>query len=173
MDMEYDQHLETFCKGNDILLIVDEVQTGIGRTGTFLCCEQYQIHPHIITLAKGLGGRLPIGAVLMDEQTENVFQPGHHGSTFGGIPVVCAGGIEVLKQVYSEAFLSSVSAKAVHLKECLLTLPGVTDVSGLRNSCGGPGCTTDCQPVCGKRFADFDCRDQTENHANGENRQGY
>lgn len=131
MDKEYAQHLETLCKEKDILLIVDEVQTGIGRTGTFLCCEQYQIHPNIITLAKGLGGGLPIGAILMDEQTENVFQPGHHGSTFGGNPVVCAGGIEVLEQVYNEAFLSSVSTKAVYLKERLLTLPGVTGVSGL------------------------------------------
>lgn len=131
MDKEYAQYLETLCKENDILLIVDEVQTGIGRTGTFLCCEQYQIHPNIITLAKGLGGGLPIGAILMDEQTENVFQPGHHGSTFGGNPVVCAGGIEVLKQVYNKAFLSNVSTKAAYLKERLLTLPGVTGVSGL------------------------------------------
>lgn len=131
MDKEYAQYLETLCKENDILLIVDEVQTGIGRTGTFLCCEQYQIHPNIITLAKGLGGGLPIGAILMDEQAENVFQPGHHGSTFGGNPVVCAGGIEVLKQVYNKAFLSNVSTKAAYLKERLLTLPGVTGVSGL------------------------------------------
>lgn len=131
MDKEYAQYLETLCKENDILLIVDEVQTGIGRTGTFLCCEQYQIHPNIITLAKGLGGGLPIGAILMDEQTENVFQPGHHGSTFGGNPVVCAGGIEVLKQVCNKAFLSNVSTKAAYLKERLLTLPGVTGVSGL------------------------------------------
>ena len=66
----------------------------------------------MVELVQGEGGGLPIGAVLMDEQTENIFQPGHHGSTFGGNPVVCAGGIEVLKQVYNEAFLSSVSAKA-------------------------------------------------------------
>ena len=66
----------------------------------------------MVELVQGEGGGLPIGAVLMDEQTENIFQPGHHGSTFGGNPVVCAGGIEALKQVYNEAFLSSVSAKA-------------------------------------------------------------
>ena len=131
MDKEYAQYLETLCKENDIMLIVDEVQTGIGRTGTFLCCEQYDIHPNIITLAKGLGGGLPIGAVLMDELTENVFQPGHHGSTFGGNPVVCAGGIEVLKQVYNETFLSNVSDKGTYLKERLMTMPEVVDVSGL------------------------------------------
>lgn len=62
MDREYAQYMETLCKESDILLIVDEVQTGIGGTGTFLCCEQYQIKPNIITLAKGLGGGLPIGA---------------------------------------------------------------------------------------------------------------
>ena len=131
MDKEYAQYLETLCKENDIMLIVDEVQTGIGRTGTFLCCEQYDIHPNIITLAKGLGGGLPIGAVLMDEQTENIFQPGHHGSTFGGNPVVCAGGIEVLKQVYNETFLSNVSDKGTYLKERLMAMPEVVDVSGL------------------------------------------
>lgn len=131
MEKEYAQYLETLCKENDIMLIVDEVQTGIGRTGTFLCCEQYDIHPNIITLAKGLGGGLPIGAVLMDELTENVFQPGHHGSTFGGNPVVCAGGIEVLKQVYNETFLSNVSDKGTYLKERLMTMPEVVDVSGL------------------------------------------
>ena len=109
MDKEYAQYLETLCKENDIMLIVDEVQTGIGRTGTFLCCEQYHILPNIITLAKGLGAGLPIGAILMDETAGEIFQPGQHGSTFGGNPVVCAGGIEVLKQVCNEAFLSSVS----------------------------------------------------------------
>ena len=69
---------------NDILLIVDEVQTGIGRTGTFLCCEQYHIRPNIITPAKGLGGGLPIDAVLMDEAAGEIFQPGQHGSAGGG-----------------------------------------------------------------------------------------
>ncbi|MDE7242406.1 MAG: aspartate aminotransferase family protein [Oscillospiraceae bacterium] len=131
LDKEYAQYLETLCKENDILLIVDEVQTGIGRTGTFLCCEQYHIRPNIITLAKGLGAGLPIGAILMDKTSGEIFQPGQHGSTFGGNPVVCAGGIEVLKQVCTEGFLSSVSAKAAHLKGLLVTLPGVADVSGL------------------------------------------
>ena len=89
LDREYVKYVEQLCKKNSILLIVDEVQTGIGRTGTLLCCEQYGIHPNVITLAKGLGAGLPIGAILMDDLTENVFQSGHHGSTFGGNPVVC------------------------------------------------------------------------------------
>lgn len=131
LDMEYVKCVEQLCKENGILLIVDEVQTGIGRTGTFLCCEQYGIHPNIITLAKGLGAGLPIGAILMDELTENVFQPGHHGSTFGGNPVVCAGAIEVINQVCNEKFLSDVISKAQYLNKQLISLPGVTQVSGL------------------------------------------
>jgi len=131
MDKEYAQYIENLCKENNILLIVDEVQTGIGRTGTFLCCEQYQIHPNIITLAKGLGAGLPIGAILMDDVTKDIFQPGQHGSTFGGNPVVCAGGIEVLNQVCNETFLSCVTAKAEYFKERLLTMPEVAGVSGL------------------------------------------
>ena len=85
----------------------------------------------MVELVQGEGGGLPIGAVLMDEQTENIFQPGHHGSTFGGNPVVCAGGIEVLKQVYNETFLSNVSDKGTYLKERLMAMPEVVDVSGL------------------------------------------
>ena len=89
LEKEYVKYIEKICKEKGILLIVDEVQTGVGRTGTFLCSEQYDIKPNIITLAKGLGAGLPIGAVLMDKTTENIFQAGHHGSTFGGNPVVC------------------------------------------------------------------------------------
>ena len=131
LDKEYVKYVERFCKENGILLIVDEVQTGIGRTGTFLCCEQYRIHPNIITLAKGLGAGLPIGAILMDELTEDVFQPGHHGSTFGGNHVVCAGAIEVLNQISSKKFLLDISSKALYLREQILSLPNVTEVSGL------------------------------------------
>lgn len=131
LDREYVKYVEQLCKKNGILLIVDEVQTGIGRTGTLLCCEQYDIHPNVITLAKGLGAGLPIGAILMDDLTENVFQPGQHGSTFGGNPVVCAGAIEVMNQVCDEKFLSDVNVKARYLNEQIVSLPGVTETSGL------------------------------------------
>lgn len=131
IDKNYAKYVEEVCIENDSLLIVDEVQTGIGRTGTFLCCEQYHIRPNIITLAKGLGGGLPIGAVLMDDVVGEIFQPGQHGSTFGGNPVVCAGGAEVLNQVCRKDFLFNVSSKAAYLKEKLLALPGVVEVSGL------------------------------------------
>lgn len=131
LEEEYVKYIEQICKENSILLIVDEVRTGIGRTGTFLCCEQYGIHPNIITLAKGLGAGLPIGAILMDELTGDVFQPGHHGSTFGGNPVVCAGAVEVLNQICSKEFLLAVSSKALYLREQILSLPSVAEVSGL------------------------------------------
>jgi len=130
-EKDYVRSVEKICRENDILLIVDEVQTGIGRTGTFLCCEQYGIRPNIITLAKGLGAGLPIGAILMDKLTENVFQIGHHGSTFGGNPVVCAGALEVLKRVCNKEFLAEVNTKSRYLKEKLLALPYVTEVTGL------------------------------------------
>ena len=113
------------------LLIVDEVQTGVGRTGTFLCSEQYDIKPNIITLAKGLGAGLPIGAVLMDKTTENIFQAGHHGSTFGGNPVVCAGANEVLNQVADKDFLLEVQKKADYFYEKLSEINDIKEISGL------------------------------------------
>lgn len=131
LNKEYVKFIEQLCKENDILLIVDEVQTGIGRTGTFLCCEQYGIHPNIITLAKGLGAGLPIGAVLMDEQTQSVLNFGQHGSTFGGNPVVCAGAIEVVRKISDDEFLADVKSKGEYLKERIMSLPCVTKVLGL------------------------------------------
>lgn len=131
LEKEYVKVIEQICREKDILLIVDEVQTGVGRTGTFLCCEQYGIYPNVITLAKGLGAGLPIGAVLMDRRTENVFQPGDHGSTFGGNPIVCAGSLEVLRQVADKDFLADVCAKAEYLYKRLSVMPKVVGISGI------------------------------------------
>lgn len=131
LEKEYVKEVEQVCKEKGILLIVDEVQTGVGRTGSFLCCEQYEIHPNVITLAKGLGAGLPIGAVLMDEQTENILQTGDHGSTFGGNPIVCAGALEVLNQVVNADFLAAVNSKSNYMREKLSALPHVTNVSGM------------------------------------------
>lgn len=117
--------------GWGILLIVDEVQTGVGRTGTFLCCEHYEVRPNVITLAKGLGAGLPIGAILMDKLTENILQTGDHGSTFGGNPVVCAGALEVLNQIANADFLAAVNSKSDYMREKLSALPHVTNVSGM------------------------------------------
>lgn len=128
---DYVQDIAKLCREKKMLLIVDEVQTGVGRTGTFLCSEQYGIRPNVVTLAKGLGAGLPIGAVLMDQLTEQVLQPGDHGSTFGGNPVVCAGAVEVLNQVADQAFLAAVNEKAAYLGEKLAAMPNVTAVSGM------------------------------------------
>jgi acetylornithine/N-succinyldiaminopimelate aminotransferase len=93
--LEYDfvQKVYNFCKEHDVLLIVDEVQTGNGRTGKLYGYMNYDIVPDIITTAKGLGGGLPIGATMLGEKVEKVLNYGDHGSTFGGNPVACAGAI--------------------------------------------------------------------------------
>jgi len=96
LDPDYVQAVRKLCDEKDLVLIVDEVQTGVGRTGTFLCCEHYNLKPDIVTLAKGLGGGLPIGAVLLSEKVAGGMGPGTHGSTFGGNPVVCAGAKSIL-----------------------------------------------------------------------------
>lgn len=130
-DSDYVSFVSEFCKSKGILLIVDEVQTGIGRTGTLLASEQFGIKPNLVTLAKGLGGGLPIGAVLMDELTENVFTYGDHGSTFGGNPVACAGGVAVLNELLDNGVLEDVPQKAEYLRTELLKIPQVKELSGL------------------------------------------
>lgn len=118
------------CQKEDILLMVDEVQTGAGRTGTFLCCEQFGISPDVVSMAKGLGGGLPIGAVLFSEKTADVLGKGDHGTTFGGNPIVCAGAKVVMDTLDSE-FLSQVVEKGEYLRQQLSKLPGVEQVSGM------------------------------------------
>ena len=130
LDKDYVTKVAAFCQARDILLLVDEVQTGVGRTGTFLACEQFDLHPDIVTLAKGLGGGLPIGAVVMTKKVADHMGPGSHGSTFGGNPVVCAGALAVMEQLTPE-LLARDNALAVYLRAQLQTLPHVTEVSGL------------------------------------------
>ena len=130
LDADYVAKVAAFCKEKDILLIVDEVQTGVGRTGTFLACEQFGLKPDLVTLAKGLGGGLPIGAVLASKKVADTMGPGSHGSTFGGNPVVCAGGCAVLDAM-DDAFMLNVNARAAQLREGLASLPHVASVSGM------------------------------------------
>lgn len=130
LDRDYVQAVAAFCRQRDILLLVDEVQTGVGRTGTFLACEQYGLQPDIVTLAKGLGGGLPIGAVLMTRKVADHMGPGSHGSTFGGNPVACAGGLAVLREL-NDGLLQNVRTQAARLRAGLAALPHVTAVSGL------------------------------------------
>ena len=130
LDQAFVQEVSAYCKAHDILVCVDEVQTGIGRTGTFLACQHYGITPDIVTLAKALGGGLPLGAVVMKEKVAACMGPGSHGSTFGGNPVACAGACVVLDRI-DDAFLENVNACAARLRQQLAELPEVAEVSGL------------------------------------------
>lgn len=124
---------EAFCREKDILLIVDEVQTGIGRTGSLFCYEQYGIEPDVVTMAKGLGGGLPIGAVMASKKCADVLGPGTHGSTFGGSPVGCAAANVVLSKVCQEEFLREVKEKGEYMKKAILGFGSgtVKDVRGM------------------------------------------
>jgi len=123
--------LSDFCAEKDILLIVDEVQTGVGRTGAFLAADLYGIKPDIVTLAKGLGGGLPIGAVVFGEKVKDALKAGDHGSTFGANPVVCAGANYVMDTIANPEFLSEVAKKGDYIREKLLSMPLVETLSGL------------------------------------------
>lgn len=115
----------------DILTIADEVQCGVGRTGKFLGVDNFGVKPDVVTLAKGLGGGLPIGVCLARGEAAKVLTPGTHGSTFGGNPVVCAGARVVLSKVLSSGFLEDVCRKGEKIRSFLLSLDFVTGVSGL------------------------------------------
>ena len=130
LEPEYVQAVRKLCDDRDLVLIVDEVQTGVGRTGTFLCCEHYNLKPDVVTLAKGLGGGLPIGAVLMNEKVAEGMGPGTHGSTFGGNPVVCAGANVVVDRM-DNGFLANVNERAVQLRAGIAKLPHVKSISGI------------------------------------------
>lgn len=118
---EYVKAVRKICDENDLLFILDEVQTGIGRTGKLFGYEHYGVVPDIMTLAKGLGGGFPIGAIVAKED-KAVFEPGDHASTFGGNPLACAAGIAVLNEVTKDGFLESVDKKGKYFREGLETL---------------------------------------------------
>ncbi|MDI3518287.1 MAG: acetylornithine/N-succinyldiaminopimelate aminotransferase [Caldanaerobacter sp.] len=118
---EYVKAVRKICDENDLLFILDEVQTGIGRTGKLFGYEHYGVVPDIMTLAKGLGGGFPIGAIVAKED-KAVFEPGDHASTFGGNPLACAAGITVLNEVTKDGFLESVDKKGKYFREGLETL---------------------------------------------------
>ncbi len=131
LDKEFVQQLADYCKKNDLLLIIDEVQTGVGRTGTLYCYEQFGIKPDIVSSAKGIGGGLPMGACLCSESLANVMTPGTHGTTYGGNPIACAGALEVLSRVNTPEFLKSVQEKGQYIKEKLSAMDGVSQVRGM------------------------------------------
>ena len=119
---EYLEQMRKLCDDNDILLIIDEVQTGIYRTGKPFSFMNYGITPDIFTLAKGLGGGVPIGAVLAKPEIADAFAPGDHGTTFGGNPLACAAGNYVLDRLMSENFDVIVQEKGTYLVEALKKL---------------------------------------------------
>ncbi len=116
LDKEYVKAVEEFCHSKDILFLVDEVQTGIGHTGTLFCFEQYNVLPDIVTTAKALGGGVPIGAVITGAKCEDTFGPGDHGSTFGGNPLSCKAADTVLSIVTEPDFLNHVKVVGAALK---------------------------------------------------------
>ena len=130
LDADFVKNTAEFAKKNDILLIVDEVQTGNGRTGELYAYMNYGITPDIVTTAKGLGGGLPIGAVLFNEKVEYTLGFGEHGSTYGGNPVCCAGAISVISRI-DNALLNSVKEKSKFVFESLSGSEGIENVSGM------------------------------------------
>ncbi|HIR41278.1 MAG TPA: aminotransferase class III-fold pyridoxal phosphate-dependent enzyme, partial [Candidatus Egerieicola pullicola] len=131
LDKEFVRKLAQLCAEKDILLLCDEVQTGIGRTGKLLAAEWFDVKPDVVSLAKGLGGGLPIGAVLCNEKTQNVLGPSHHGTTFGGNPVVCAGALVCINRIADPAFLQQVQEKGDLIRSTLSQSPEVEDIAGL------------------------------------------
>ncbi|SET17387.1 aspartate aminotransferase family protein [Anaerobranca gottschalkii] len=119
---EFIRDLVNLSKEYKFLIIVDEIQTGLGRTGDLFAYQGLGFTPHIITLAKALGGGLPLGAMVVGQELENVFQPGDHGSTFGGNPVACAAGVVVLSKLLEKEFLKEVKRKSSYLLGELIKL---------------------------------------------------
>lgn len=130
LDADYVQQIAQLCKQKDLLLLVDEVQTGIGRTGSFFCYQAYGIMPDIVSSAKGLGSGLPIGAVLFSEKTAGTLVAGDHGSTFGMNPIACAGAQVVLNRI-DEAFLSAVKQKGEKIISTVTQSANVASVTGM------------------------------------------
>ena len=131
LEKTYVKALRQFCSERDLLLIVDEVQTGVGRTGSFYAYQQYDILPDLVTSAKGLGGGLPIGACLCAEPLGGVMTAGTHGTTYGGNPIACAAANYVLDRVTEPGFMEAVTEKGAYLRQTIASMPGVTAVRGL------------------------------------------
>ena len=130
LDPVFAQKLEAFCRSHNLLLMVDEVQTGNGRTGKLYAYMHYGLHPDVVSTAKGLAGGLPLGATLMSDRVKDILSYGDHGSTFGGNPVCAAGALSVLNRL-TDDFLQKVTEKAALLRSLLEGAPGIQSVTGL------------------------------------------
>ena len=127
---EFVQGVAEYARAHDIVLMIDEVQTGNGRTGALYAYMNYGISPDTVSTAKGIGGGLPLGATLLSEKVQNVLTFGDHGSTYGGSPVACAGGYSVVSRL-SDEFLAEVREKGAYVHEALAGAKGVKSVSGM------------------------------------------
>ena len=129
-DFDFLKTVEKVCKEKDILLIIDEVQTGMGRTGKLFAYEHAGISPDVVTSAKGIGNGLPMGACLCTEKCANILTAGTHGTTFGGNPVACAGAKYILNCL-TDNFMNEVTAKGEYIRTKLAEIPEVKSVTGL------------------------------------------
>jgi len=130
LTQEFVDAIKEICEKEDILMIVDEVQTGNGRTGKLYGYMNYNIAPDIVTTAKGLGGGLPLGAFMLGDKTKDVLTSGTHGSTFGGNPVACAGAVNILSRL-TFGFLEEVKRKSKYIIDELENADGVKSITGL------------------------------------------
>lgn len=130
MDEGFVKGLAQLCREKDVLLLIDEVQTGIGRTGRFFAYQGYGVQPDVVTCAKGIAGGLPMGACLVSERLGDILQPGQNGSTFGGNPIASAAARVVVRRVSEPDFLQSVSEKGAYFREKLEAMPQVEYVRG-------------------------------------------
>jgi len=128
---DYVQAVAKLCEDRDLLLLVDEVQTGVGRTGTLFAFEQYGIQPDVVSFAKGIAGGLPMGGIMANEKCSAVLTPGTHATTFGGNPVAAAGALEVLRQLDGAA-LAGVTEKGLYIKGIIngWAMPVIGEVRG-------------------------------------------
>ncbi len=130
LDKEFVQEIARICAQEDIVLLIDEVQTGNGRTGKLYSYMHYGIKPDVVSTAKGLGGGLPIGATMLSEKLQDVFAQGDNGSTFGANPVICAGAISIISRL-DDNFLEQVAKKGDMIRAFLCDKPGILGVDGL------------------------------------------
>ena len=132
LDLEFVQKVAELCAKRDWLLLVDEVQSGMGRTGSLFAFQQYHIQPDVVSFAKGIAGGLPFGGIMANEKCREVFSPGTHGTTFGGNPVVAAAACHVLDRM-DDAFLAQVKEKGAYLRQAIeaMELPCLGKTRGL------------------------------------------
>ncbi|WP_243692880.1 aspartate aminotransferase family protein [Treponema sp. J25] len=148
LEASYVQAVAELCAQKDVLLMFDEVQSGVGRTGSFFACEAFGVNPDVVTLAKGLAGGVPVGAILAGRKTATVLGVGDHGTTFGGNPLAAAAGLVVLKTVNNPSFLAEIQRKGDLIQSVIRgwNVPVITEVRG-KGLMIGIDLTVDAWPV--------------------------